>query len=372
MKESVALRIWHIGASRDSQTVNGANQAIWALARAQALAGHDVSVIVSRSALASHEHGGGVVVRTADDDSAFATIELRSCAQAAVRLRSGRPDVLHMHSVYSPAQALLALIAQSRGVPYVVTPHGGYMPSILARHGGLKRMYRSTIERWRLRNASAAIAVAAPEVADIRRFSGLPGLRVEIVPNIVEAHASAPPRDPAESDDTFDAIYLGRLEVPWKGIDRIIEIAGLLPHRKFGLFGADHPSMSTLKLPENVAVLSPVYGDEKSMVLAGSGVLLQLSRWEVFGMSVVEALLMGTQVMVSDEMYLAPWVERIGGLIYRDADSASAAEELEKYLSQGSNASDDEARRSAAARYIDTAAITSSLDSLYRDLRADR
>ncbi|GGH41188.1 glycosyltransferase family 4 protein [Microbacterium album] len=363
------VRIWHIGASANPQTVNGANQAIWALARAQALRGHQVVVVAKgKTPVGTARTLREAISASTRTDGPDGDLIALSALAAIRSAGEARPDVVHMHSVYSPSHAAFAAWALLRRIPYIVTPHGGYLPNVLAKHSLPKKLYRSTVERWRVRNAAAVVAVAEPEVGDIERFSRRSELRHAVVPNIVEMET---PESTHVASSPTEVIYLGRLDVEWKGIDRIAAIAERLPHRTFTIFGKNHPSMSALRLPDNVTVRAPVYGDEKRAVLAGARVLLQLSRWEVFGMSVLEALLCGTQVMVSDTMYLAPWVEANGGLVLRGADVAGAAAALEEYLLRPRDFSREEARRQSARAYLDHSARVAQVERLYREVLAN-
>ncbi len=120
------------------------------------------------------------------DGSTPPEIFVISFADGFRALRKGRVDILHMHSVYAPVQGAMAVQAKLQSIPYLITPHGGYHPRILARHNLPKRIYRSTGERWRLRSAATTVAVAHGEVDDIRAFAQRERLACEVIPNIVD------------------------------------------------------------------------------------------------------------------------------------------------------------------------------------------
>ena len=62
-------------------------------------------------------------------------------------LRDWYPDVVHIHSLYVPANALLAQVLRRKGIPYVITPHGATGQQVMLRRSYFKRPYRTLIER---------------------------------------------------------------------------------------------------------------------------------------------------------------------------------------------------------------------------------
>src|SRR6266581_1827813 len=60
-------------------------------------------------------------------------------------------DVVHLHSVFTLPNALLA---EQIRAPYAVSPHGGYAPASLARSSVRKKIYALLVERRLLRRAA--------------------------------------------------------------------------------------------------------------------------------------------------------------------------------------------------------------------------
>ncbi|QAY61959.1 glycosyltransferase [Xylanimonas allomyrinae] len=368
MGDEAPLRVWHVGAKASPRTVNGDNQAAWALARVQALQGHEVTMVVIEDVpLADHVDVVAGDAAAAGEAPALTAgqIRLTTFKDAIRSLARNRVDVVHLHSVNSPAQALLALRARTRSVPYVITPHGGYAPQVLARHDARKRLYRSTIERWKVRGAAAAAVVVPAEADDVARIAGR-HVDCAVIPNIVDAIRPCADAPLADRSFEHDVVYLGRLDVIPKGLDHVVGIARALPHRSFDLYGPPHPSVDGLDLPPNVTLHEPVYGAEKEHVLRSARVLVQLSRWEVFGVSVVESMLLGLQVLVADVMRLSPWVRDAGGLVVAGGDVPEAARVLEEFLSAPHDQAAANARAAAAGRLVDPIANELRYRDLYR------
>lgn len=286
------MRVWHHGVGPIANTVNGVDQTVWALGEEQARRGHCVTFLTSA---------------TADQQSDALNIGIH----LAPRSEAPAPDVIHMHSVFIPAQMQLAAWARRQSVPYVVSPHGGLARHDLARGRLKKGLYSAALERPRFRRAAVAVAVSDGERSEIRAF-----LRRDTPPIVVVGNAmhpapacSAVPLVPCE-----DIVFLGRFDTFLKGLDRLATVATFLPDMRIGLYGT--PTRTALpQLPPNVVVHAPVHGLNKWSVLRSAAAYIQLSRWEAFGLSVLEAALVGTPPIVAPEMTLAPLIEEWGGLV---------------------------------------------------------
>ncbi len=106
-------------------------------------------------------------------------------------------------------------------------------------------------------------------------------------------------------------MFLGRFDVRVKGIDRLIEVAGLMRDHEFHLYGAEDPktreqfqALQSWRLP-NVFFHPPVFGDDKLRVLIDASMYIQLSRAESFGIAIAEAMYLGVPCAISDEINLA-------------------------------------------------------------------
>ncbi|WP_427006391.1 glycosyltransferase [Pseudarthrobacter sp. H2] len=287
------LNIWHHAAGPTPDAVNGVAQTVWALGAEQARRGHRVVFLAdgSKRQITDAEAMG---IRLLPIESAMA---------------GPRPDILHLHSVFIPVQAKLAMWAKRHSVPYIVSPHGAVAPQTLGRGKLKKSVYSALIERPRFRHAAAATAVLDAELQEIRDFAGdrLPAFSVSNALN------------PAPTDmpliDCEDVVFLGRLDVEQKGLDRLATFAEAMPDLTFGIYGPARTGTSLPAFPSNVTLHEPVWGERKWSVLRSAAVYMQLARWEAFGLSIFEAALVGTPPVVSQEMHVAPLVEHWGGLV---------------------------------------------------------
>lgn len=289
------ISIWHHGPGPTPDSVNGIDQTVWALGAEQSRRGCRVTFLTS--------------------GSPEQMTEARARGIRLLPIKDARgetpPDLLHMHSVFIPAQAKLAVWAKLHSIPYIITPHGGVAPEVLRRGRLKKAAYSTLLERPRFRLAAAITAVLEPEKRELRAFIGHDRPSVFVIPNAME---DAPAEVPVIACE--DVVFLGRLDTVNKGLDRLADYAAHMTDVTFGVYG--RPSARSRDalpdFPANVTLRDPVYGEEKWSVLRSAAVYMQLSRWEVFGLSVFEAMMVGTPPIVSREMHVAPLVQSWGGL----------------------------------------------------------
>jgi glycosyltransferase involved in cell wall biosynthesis len=315
-----------VHAFADSRVVSGVNQSIWQLCAAQA----------------AMRPGDGVTVLTFDP---------RATAPAGVRvilvrphgipgvLARLRPDVLHLHSVLRPSLAIATLAARRLGLPVVSSPRGGYAPGAIARRPLLKRAYTRSVELSRIRGTDLFLALTDREARNIVALH--PGATVLTVGNGVAPLAASPAIRQQPPDQHLTLTYMGRSDVEHKGLDRLVRLAGELPEAQVWLHG---DGLDRLRhtgvlpgcpgLPGNVHVMGVADGSAKAAALAASSCYLQLSRWEAYGRSIVEAMGLGRPVAVSAECDLADEVRRLGlGLVLADADDpVGSARAVRQYL----------------------------------------
>ena len=116
------MKIWHFGASSSPTKVCGVTRTVWLVAGQQAELGHQISLMVNsvpdREALDYADKLGIELIYLPSNRWQYD----RKILDA--KLQRGKPDIVHMHSVFIPKQATLAGMLIERSIPYIVTPHG--------------------------------------------------------------------------------------------------------------------------------------------------------------------------------------------------------------------------------------------------------
>jgi glycosyltransferase involved in cell wall biosynthesis len=323
------MKIWHVGAATSPDAVNGVNALVYTLAEEQLKMGDDVSLLLegtpddAASAFSRRTGAKFIVVPTS-------IYQYQNAVTAC--LKESAPDIVHMHSVFTPHQALLARVLMKIGIPYLVTPHGGFAPQILTRNRLKKSIYSSLIERPRVRGAAGISALTPSEVQEIRLF--VPDFRgvISCIPNAVDPDSLNNVTWVSKCEKP-KLVFLGRFDIKHKGIDILIAIARHLPDMDFHLFGVEDPKtrseLETLKRnsTQNVFFHDPVFGSEKAAVLAAATLYIQSSRWDAFPISIVEAMFIGLPCAIASTLHLARFFEchDLGLVFQPDPMRASAA-----------------------------------------------
>ena len=328
------LRVLHIGARPDFGRGTGIDVAAWPLLAAQVAEGADVTLLVlgdlEQAAYAEAARVG--VTLAVVPPKRFETLS----RQGLAALRRIQPDVVHLHSVFIPAHAQLARVLRHLRIPYVLSPHAG----LNLWRGRLKKAaYGAVVEKPYFRRAAAIFVLTKRERQVVSSWLGTRGRSPQYLelPNSILPLSSHTPlwTRPACSR----LVYLGRFDVLKKGLDRLVEIARLMPDVEVMAYGAasasERPGYEKLcrqGLPDNMRFLDPVYGDEKIAVFNSATIYVQPSRDDGFPMSIVEAMRLGVPVAVTRGCDIAEViVEKDLGMLLPD-DPVHAAADLASVL----------------------------------------
>lgn len=302
------MKIWHVGSSPSPRSVDGVNTTVWLVSKEQARLNHSVTLLVDAppddDAQAWAEEAGIRLNYIAANRWRYDPKKLEFL------LNSNAPDIVHIHSVFLPKQATLGKKLVKQGIPYVLTPNAIH-PQLLRRGRLKKQIYSWLIEKPRFIQAAALAAVTPREGKDIRAFVPSYSGQIHWVPNPINLD-DLQDRTWTGKIDTKRIVYLGRFDILHKGIDILIEIARFLPSEvEIHLYGTQDARtkqwMAQLaqNLPPNLFFHPPVFGDEKVKILANASLYIQTSRWEVFGISVAEAMYLGVPCAIAATLNLA-------------------------------------------------------------------
>jgi len=315
------MRIVHFLLGRcNPDSANGVDKTVYHLSKAQAMLGHDVAVfsITAKPAIPIER----VMVKTYCPER----LPIRLPKSLVKDLFEWKPDIVHLHSVYIPQNAILAKHLRSQKIPYVITPNGGLSPYVLKRRWYLKVPYKLLVERPYLNHA--AFIHAANDQIDIQNY----GVKIPIVvaPNGIDLTSIPDDLNPNAIVNRFPNLkdkriflFLGRLDAFHKGLD--LMLYGFEKSLKdtgavLVLIGPDwrgyrrqlEKLAQSLGISSQVFFLGPMYGKEKWDLLASADVFVHTSRWEGAPFSVLEALACGKPCLLTQAADPAGLVERHG------------------------------------------------------------
>ena len=266
-----------------------------------------------------------------------------------------KPNVVHLHGLWTYPSIAVLRWHRATGRPYVVSAHGMLMPVSLEykpiRKAAARRLFQDKVLQ-----ASSILHATSVDEESAYRDLGF-NQRSALIP--LGINSVVPPETDRAGCDCR-ALFLGRLHHQ-KGLDWLIEAWAALendfPNWELSIVGPLDPSFAEkmerirrVTSGKRISFLPPVYGDEKYQLMASSDLFVVPSRSENFGLTVAESLMMEVPVIATTG---TPWA----GLV--DADAGwwikPGAPALEGALREAMSLPDGERRRMGrnGRRWID-------------------
>lgn len=304
-----SMRIAHI-VPRGERATSGVFTALVHLAAALSRAGHRVSVwSLAPWTDPAYEDAISLLDESGVTCATLRTSDLRG-ARLIARRAAAETDLVHLHGAFNRTATV---VASRLTVPYVFSPHGGYDPVSLRRSAFRKRAYLTLFELRMLRRA-AMVSVLTPDEERHVRALGLGSTPTIVIPNGVDPPVRADPtvfrRSLGVGPHEPLAVYVGRLDIERKGLDRLLAGVAASPAWRAALVGPEergdlprlHGLIRDLGLSERVRLCGPLSGTPVAEALEAADLFLLLSRWEGMPLALLEALSHGTPALVSEEV----------------------------------------------------------------------
>ncbi len=241
-----------------------------------------------------------------------AAVSLPDATRAFLDWRAGQVDWIHLHSVFTPENIQVSRV----GRPYVLTPNGGYNPSVLqGRNRLVKALWTPLVERPFANRARVVHAVSQPEVEFLRQMGVT--APTPFIPNGIDQDLLDEPVPPPRAGSAW--VFLGRLAVDHKGLDLLIQgyarVCRDSPHEvpPLILAGPDfrggrrqlEEMCEAFGVRNRVTFPGPVFGPAKLDLLKRARLFFHTSRWEGMPFSVLEAMALGRPVFLTPGTNLA-------------------------------------------------------------------
>ncbi len=257
-------------------------------------------------------------------------------------------DVVHLHSWRHFQDVAVHHYAQKYSVPYVLQTHGS-LPRIIAKQR-LKWFYDVLFGYGLLRDASKVIALTRVEAEQIREVD-VPEEKIAIIPNGIDLseYANLPPRGVFRKKFGIDedgkiVLYLGRihrikgLDILAKAFSKVVKKLGSV---KLVAAGPDDGYLDeleslirVLKIEDDVLIPGPLYGQDKFEAYVDADLFALPSRYEMWGMTALEAFACGTPVIVTENCGIAEYLTDKAGLVVKAEPYRMAEALLEVLLEQ--------------------------------------
>lgn len=272
------------------------------------------------------------------------------------------PDILHVHSSFAGLACRLALPRRSR-TRVVYQPHGvAFDPQ---RTGASSAAAFAAVERLLLRRTARVVAISDYErgLLDARGF----GAKSVTIRNSVTDAAQDVAASGTDASPGDYYLFVGRLDQQ-KGFDLLHRFWAGRDERLRVVGDAVVSGASAFAPRDNIEFLGWVESDRIDALYAGAKALIVPSRWEGFGLVVLEAYRNRTPVLVSDRGALPSLVaEGETGFAFSldrfDTDLARAMDALER----GDRAAMGQASRTRYLDHFTPERMNRALLDLYAD-----
>lgn len=365
------MRVLHVIPSLALAT-GGPARALAALASAQAKVGADVAVLTTLrpgEELPSFATACPPGMRVAAVGPCYGPLRWRPGLSAAVRRAVADSDVVHVHALFEDIQHCAALWARRLGRPYIMRPAGMLDPWSMAQSSARKRVYMAWRLSKMLRRASAVHFTAEGErIAATRWTAGLPAI---VEPNGIDfaEFDRLPPKDmivgAGDAGPGGRLVFMSRVHHK-KGLDLLIAAMARMRNKaSLTIIGPGEPQYvaelerqaADAGVRERIEFRGPVYGEDRLRLLQDADLFVLPSRQENFGVAIVEALAVGTPVVISKAVNI--WEEIVGANVgvAVDLDPRVLAETIDAWLDSPSRLADARsgAKAFVRARYEATA-----------------
>lgn len=244
-------------------------------------------------------------------------------------------SLVYIHEGWTLSNFVVAAYCVFHKIPYALMPHGVYEPQII-----------KTLKWFRFRIPFEKFVIAHSYFVHLY----FEGERKNVVKLCKSARIAIAPigiNQPSKLSNTWIGdgdyfLYAGRIDPIFKGLDLLIscwKLAGRT--EKLLLAGPDYNGgvsytqklLSRLNLEEKVILIGNLDSVELEKLMKHARGFLHISRWESYGRSPIDAILMGVPTLLSTQMQIAQ-VQPISNMAYvtslKDEDIVNGINEIAK------------------------------------------
>lgn len=228
-----------------------------------------------------------------------------------------KPDVLHIHGVWMPANLRVSNFGRKNHIPYVINPRGDLETGRLNynKFKKIKKLLVWHLYGKKIANGAACIFVTSEQERDGVRYLGCKA-PIAIIPNGIELDAF-PKEVVHKHGEKKVVLFLSRVN-PIKGIEYLIDAWSRLPEElrnewELHIAGNSDPKdyihtleskVASMGISESIKFVGPINGEAKMRKYQDSNLFILPTLNENFGNVVAEAMMCECPVITTKN---APW-----------------------------------------------------------------
>jgi glycosyltransferase involved in cell wall biosynthesis len=341
----LAMRILNVAQTYFPYVAEGGRPAkVRALSRTLAEHGHSVTVLstnlglsewsstvcsVRETAMGLQSTENGVVAIYLPTLARYRVLTINPRVIRFCRVHLSQFDLVHFYGLYDLLGPVVSHFSRRKGIPYVIEPMGMYLP--IDRSIAMKIIWHRTIGSAFWRDAARVIVTSELEREELLE-AGVPQAKIAIRYNGIDSDLTMITRVKGSfrsrwgiSEEEPVVLFLSRL-IPRKGADLLIGafaracplfgrlvIAG--PEGEAGYRAQLEECARTSGVAGRVLFTGPVYGEEKSSLLADADIFVLPSQYENFGNVAAEAMAYGVPVIITPFCGICSLVDGRAGLV---------------------------------------------------------
>jgi glycosyltransferase involved in cell wall biosynthesis len=243
-------------------------------------------------------------------------------------------SIFHLHSVFRPLNFSILNATLKYSHLTIFTPHDSYSKNSMRKNAVLKKLFFSFFDSYLLQKVNLINAISRDGFNDL---SNLTDNEIFLTNNFYKDDNLFKEANYKINKKTI--CYIGRLDVFQKGIDLSLDafnsfncnknynyvLIGSYTKNEFDILNSLIKRVG-LELNKDIILTGFVTEETKKGILLESFAYLQLSRFEGFGLSIVEALSFGKPVIISENVPISHTISTYkAGYVVRNRDEAVLA-----------------------------------------------
>jgi glycosyltransferase involved in cell wall biosynthesis len=264
-------------------------------------------------------------------------------------------NIIHLHEYRTFQNIIIMYYARKYGVPYILQAHGSLL-GIMGKRS-LKLIYDKLFGYKLLEGASMVIALNQTEAKQYMHM-GVSEKKIVIIPNGIDLaeYTYLPAKGSFKNkfsinDNTKIVLFLGRLnrikgvDVLVKGFAKLVEtfadVKLVIVGPDDGFLGKIKALVTNLRIDNKVLITGPLYGKSKLEAYVDADVYVLPSKYEIWGLTVLEAYACGKPVIASNIAGLKELVKNLEtGLLFNRQNAQELADQIVYLLTNQDRAKD--------------------------------